>query len=68
MQRLMSLAQETGINRGKEFVCTASRKLVLLRNKKKTVFVFWIELLVKDASCQHEQAERTERQREAGGG
>lgn len=40
MQRLMSSAQETGINHGKEFVCTTSRKTVFLANKKKNYFLF----------------------------
>ena len=67
MQRLTSLAQETGINHRKEFVCTTSRKLVLLTNKKKNIFFFWIKLLVKDVSHPHAETERTKRQCEAGG-
>lgn len=69
MQRLTSSAQETGVHHGKEFVSTASRKLVLLtNNKKKTIFFFWIELLVKDASHPCAETERTNRQCEAGEG
>jgi len=68
MHRLTSLAQETGINHGKEFVCPASRKQGLFTNKKKTIFFFWIDLLVKDASHPCAEMERTKRQCEAGEG
>lgn len=59
MQRLMSSAQETGINHGEEFVCTASRKPVLLANKKKITLFFWIELPVIDVSYPDAETERS---------